>query len=390
MNFEIKNVSINISQHLKEKFLNIEHKIYVDLNVLVVPILVTDTHLANVAKRTFSQLPLPIRNLVLATGEIENEKVKAQIKVLEEDTRTLIKLLENLVHSTSLCRDSLKESKETLQETAIKAWSDEIEIYRAELEDIYIALQNNFQLEDIPNKKDLYEFCKTLDTKVSEFKCVPSNLQIQNEPIKMDTSIVSARIETSKQYRDHAKKLNSSDFKIQDLINTNTNDELRNAEIDEPIMVGSTSVDTKSKQILEDLQIQIKKIRNKIGQAWLPHRKSIQLELNNLCDAFDKPIMGSIEKFEHFESTKISNEDVFDRTVKNIQKEFEYAIPTFPCDPSALKTCLLVMSEGPKIVLCRKLKEIKQELARSISMYMNQVNTILLEYHELSRPDSKI
>ena len=392
MSFDIKNVANSISQHLKQKLLDIEHKIFVDLNCLVVPIVITDTHLANIAKRTFHQLPLPIRNLVLATGEIENEKVSAQIKVLEEDTRNLIKYLENIVHTSGLCRDTLKESKLNLENSALKAWKMENEDYRREIEDIHSAINQNFSLGEIQSTSDdLYNYCKIMELKISELRCVPEPLQMSPNTVEMNTTNISARIETSKQYRDHAKKLSSADFKFQDLLNETSHEIQEFQEPQEKVVECSTSVkDSKSKEILDELHNQVKKIRNKISEAWLPHRKVIQNELNNQCETLDKPILQSINNLENFMSAKIVNQVSFDKTVESLQNEFQYAIHTFPCDPSALKTCLLVMSEGPKLLLCRKLKEIKQEVARCVAMYMQQINTIFLEYHELSRPDSRI
>jgi hypothetical protein len=64
-----------------------------------------------------------------------------------------------------------------------------------------------------------------------------------------------------------------------------------------------------------------------------------------------------------------------------LQEELAFAVESFPCDKSLLKTCLTASKDGVKLAHARKLIEMKNEFTTQIALRVKQVDDLIGQLH---------
>ena len=381
MSFAIQEIPKLATAQIRKKCEDPTTAMKVDMNGLQIPVNVTDPNLVKISKTTFMQLPVPIRNLVLALGECETEMFKSKEKHMSECTRRVISGLEVLSQTIQTSSEIFQDEIAEVSAKSAQLWKDDMESYTIEIN----------QLRDLVNSltgtscdcTDLYKCI--IDQGIRLGAYTSHTIKHKHTVEEFDTTNIKRRLDVSKAYREHAKQLQGS-FKVSDLYNLPSCD-TESKETEEEIAEVLVEKDIRESD-LRELVLEQRRLKGILAQLWIPHRKASMNAISNASKAFAYSIRNACKQYDSLEWPNEPSLDSIRANKALVQKEFDLMIPAFPCDNSALKTCITVLQEGAAVAYARKLQELRSEVVRAISVYFTQVNTALTKYHECSNPES--
>ena len=375
----IKDLVKQTSEEILYKLRDNTHTIKVDANILKVPVIFADQNLVPVAKKTYMQLPLPVRNLVIATSECEQAYTKLIEGYWDDIIRRYIVSLEKVVQSISSALEDFQGQIHAKEAYAKKQWHLDIETYRTDIVDLFLSVGFDVVLD-----QSLYDQVIQLGTKLSVLVHKKRVELPQTEAKSPDVTSVMKRLEVSRNIRQHSEALTQG-FRYQD-IHALPKCALPVTEIQEELPVEHLKIqsDTQYQKLLEEQR----RLKGILHQLWLPHRKALMEEYQNISLAFITMVLEVCREFETTTWPTMPNIEKINETRNLLKDEYAVVIQTYPCDPSALKTCTKVAIDGINIAHSRKLQELKLEMSRALNMYLGQINSFLLRYHESSKPMS--
>jgi hypothetical protein len=373
----IKDLVKHTSQEIQFKLRDSTHTIKVDANILKIPSVLVDQNLVPVAKVTYMQLPLPIRNLVIATSECEQAYTKLIETYWEDIIRRYVMSLEKIVQSISSSIQDFDTQIGLKHQEAKRQWQRDMEDYRTDILDLFLTA--GFEL--LPDH-DMYDQLIQLGPRLM-ILVHKKRIDLPPEESKNpDLASVMKRIEVSRNIRQHSAALTQG-LHYQD-IHALPKCEMPTPEIQEesPVTHIKIQSDTQCMKLLQEQR----RLKGILHQLWLPHRKALMEEYQNVSSAFITMVTEVCREFENTVWPMTPNVEKINETRELLKQEYSIVVQTFPCDPSALKTCTKVAIDGINVAHCRKLQELKLEMSRALNMYLGQINTFLLRYHENCKP----
>lgn len=398
--FSLAEVARRAATELHRKLQDNQHNIRVDASVLEIPILMGDRGLATVAKTAFGQLPLPVRNLVLATGECETEFHKVTEAHLESHVRTFVSSLERASQSMHMALGSLEARAAQLTGAAKAAWQTDLEAYSADVTALQAAVAGLVGREGRAGK-DRLGSADRQDPYEAVQQCIADLERARLAARKTDRKAAAAaaaappnvagigkRLAASETFRHHATAL-ASDFKLSDVDSLPRLDVAPTVEAP-PMEEAPVQPDPRpppaNAAMAEDLMAEAEKLKGLMHQAWIPHRKAIADGLRRAVSSYVAACNQVCDDLRSMPLSPLPSMEPLVNTKDLLKKEFQYVIPTFPCDASALRTCVSVIVEGAKVAHVRKLCELKTEATNALNTYMWQMSDMLVRYHEAARP----
>lgn len=303
---------------------------------------IADTRLVSVAKQGFPKMPLPIRNVLMAIVEFEREESKTVESYTNHNLQVLVASLDTLISNVSSRIELLHTFQEGLVRDLLPLWYDDI---RSRVDS---------QLSPTDPWTDLCDKYATASTATVHSHTKKS---IVINPSTVNLSSVEARLELSKQYRLKAAALTNGQF----------TDALAEITVIASDDTATPSTFVTGPPVTDDLS-KMTTMRTQAARLWLPYRKTIVNALSGL---------------KHIEDLKRAIQDVIAGThaipqlkKDTLQHELKFAVASFPCDPSMLRTCLTACSDGVKLSHTRKMMEIKNECTRQIGIRLAQLTSL--------------
>lgn len=306
----------------------------------------TDSRLVPLAKLGFSKLPLPIQNILLAMVEFESAKYKAIESTVSRSFQHTISELDMILTLVRRCTETLQRTKEDLLAHARPLWYTDLK-----------GLGDPFSGDN-----PWTSFETALDScRKTQLQKDPAVEIVQEEP---DLSTVTARLELSRAYRQKAHNLSKKNFEkisfpdIPDLADT-------------PMKVKSAH-----KHEFEELCKPLEALRRDALKLWTPYKISMQSVLSKEASLATEQIRTSVKTLSVLRTSPLNLHS------NDLLEEYRFALQTFPCDSSMVKTCLTVSLDGCKLGHTRKILELKTELTTQFQIRLKQYRDALAAYQE--------
>jgi len=315
---------------------------------------IADTRLVAIAKQGFPKLPLPIRNVLMAVVEFEREETKCIESYTHHNLSVMIASLDTLISNVSSRIDNLKNYQDSLIKDLLPLWHEDIKSLDVQsLRDMVPRAPFTDPWNEI---EVLFHAASTYGIRITK--------SLVLEPADVNLSSVEARLALSRQYREKANALSNG------LTNTAALGELK-VDFEEPVARPS-KVQT-SKENTEALELAIK-VRSQAARLWHPYRKTIAHALSGRKDLVE--VSGAIK------DVIVGSKAIPKLSKESLSEELKFAVASFPCDQSMLRTCLTASSDGVKLAHTRKMMEIKNECTRQIQIRLAQLGELFDSLHE--------
>jgi hypothetical protein len=342
-----------------------------------------DASLVPIAKKGFPILPMPIQNMLLAIADYETEESKSIQNHTQECLQAYVQSLDNCVASMNVTLDSYNEIYKRLLSDARTQWKADIRTldhsaHSLKYEVIDVAQNVMCSLEPMPD--ETWPLLVALDTNMATIRAackVSRRSKIVFEKKEPDVRNIDKRLELSRAYREKATAImtrtlvKSPDVPLLPVLDNDLQEQV--------VSANSLRANVPEDEQLADMCMRAQELRHKAATMWLPSRASMNALLQG-------------ERSRTFEAIKRAIDTIGDnapkpfdlrKTKEALQNEFNFAVASFPCDRSLLKTCMTVIHDGARLAHTRTMLEMRTDSQVQVSLRMRQIQDALQRFEEL-------
>jgi hypothetical protein len=360
-------VSSDIQGHIRKRISGSDDEYKCNIP-LPIELHVADTRLVAIAKAGFSKLPLPIRNIVHAVVEFQKEDAKTKEMTHAYNLQQLVSNLDMFISIVSNAVDQLNSFQDTHCKDLISLWHTDLD---EQLKGLATDLEAKFagvKRPGLPYEAGSDPWSRIVALHNNVHLLAHENRKLARAPVSLEPpqpnlTEVLRRVDISKQYRRKAQELAQGVFGA-------------TPDATLPSSTESSSDVIVSKEETPDISLLISQcddLRLRASRMWHPYRRSIQTALSTKCDT--NYILANVA------SVVAGSREIPILSSEFLQEELAFAVESFPCDKSLLKTCMTASKDGVKLAHARKLIEMKNEYTTQISLRIKQLDLLIGQLH---------
>lgn len=355
--------------------------------VLQVPISVelhaADSSLVPIAKKGFPILPMPIQNMLLAIADYETEESKSTQNYTQNCLQAFVQSLDSSLASMNIALDLYNETYKRLLHDARTQWKSDIKsldhsAHGLKYEVLQVAQGVACPLEPMPD--DTWPLIVALDTNMSTIRAACKVLRrskIVFEKKDPDIRAIDKRLELSRAYREKATAImtrtliKTPDVPMMPALDSDLQEQV--------VSANSMRANVPEDAELTDMAERAQDLRHTAATLWLPSRAS----MNNLLQGERSRCLDAIKRSIDTIADNMPKPFDLRPTKEALQKEFNFAVASFPCDRSLLKTCMTVIHDGARLAHTRTMLELRTDSQVQVSLRMRQIQDALQRFEEL-------